>query len=198
MKVLAFDTETTGIPRGTDYTDADNPYLASITGILYDTETKRIEQSMNLAILPEGWTMPPAAGVVNGLTTEYLDSNGIPLASALAVFFHLVGRADIVVAHNSAFDKKIMSIALWRYGLMHGDTPADIHLIVKAWQNHNHYCTMEAAKPIVKALNKKGGLKYPKLAEAYQHFFDKELTNAHSANADTVACLEIYLALQET
>ena len=195
MKILAFDTETTGIARGADYTHPDNPHLAAITGILYDTEAKRVEQSINMAIRPDGWVMPAEAGAVNGLTTEYLNDNGILLNSVLPLFIKLAFLSDLLVAHNVAFDKKIISSALWRYGISEGEEETYIHDLILEWQNHPHYCTMESAKPIVKALNKAGRLKYPKLSETYEHFFKRPLDNAHSANADTIAVLEIYTAL---
>jgi len=65
------------------------------------------------------------------------------------------------------------------------------------WLDTPHFCTMQASKPIVQARNSRGALKYPKLTEAYEFFFEKELDRAHSANADAVAAFEIYLAVQE-
>ena len=55
---------------------------------------------------------------------------------------------------------------------------------------------MRESKEIVGALDKRGRIKYPKLIEAYKFFFNKDLDRAHSANADAVATLEIYLALK--
>jgi DNA polymerase-3 subunit epsilon len=194
MLLLAYDTETTGIARGHDYTNPDNPHLAALTGILFDNEVNRIVSSINVMIEPTNWLMPPEAGAVNGLTTETLSTLGIPLEAALVPFLRLADSADLLIAHNCAFDQKIISAAIYRNYWKSDEDLA--HNLVLLWQQKKQYCTMEASKPIVQAKNKRGALKYPKLSEAYEFFFNRPLDNAHSANADTIAVLEIYTALQ--
>jgi DNA polymerase-3 subunit epsilon len=197
MLILAYDTETTGVIYGSDYTNPANPFLASIAMILYDTEARRVVSSFNAAILPEGWSMPPEAGAVNGLTTEYLTKVGIPASMAVPTAISLACKADLRIAHNVDFDTKIMAAALWRH-LQEESVPLDdAHKGVKNWLSLPTYCTMKESKTIVGTTNIKGNLKAPKLIEAYKHFFEKDLDRAHSANADAVAVLEIYMALQE-
>jgi DNA polymerase III epsilon subunit-like protein len=203
MLILCYDTETTGVIYGSDYTNPANPFLASIAMILFDTEARRVVSSFNTAILPEGWSMPPEAGAVNGLTTEYLCKVGIPASLVTPAAIALALNADLRIAHNVDFDTKIMATALWRHlqeeiadGLY---TPVDAaHNTVKNWLSLPTYCTMKESKAIVGATNIKGNIKAPKLIETYRHFFGKDLDRAHSANADAVAVLEIYMALQET
>jgi DNA polymerase-3 subunit epsilon len=196
MLVLAYDTETTGIPKGQDYTDPSNPFLAAIAMILYDTEARRVMSSFNAAVQPEGWVMPEEAGQVNGLTTEYLNKFGIPSCVVVPVIIGIASKADLLIAHNIEFDTKIIAASIWRQ-LQEEEEHEDIaYSIVKMWLDKPQYCTMKKSKDVVRALNKKGAIKAPKLTEAYRHFFGKELDRAHSANADAVAVLEIYSALQ--
>ena len=199
MKILAYDTETTGFPRGHDYTLPDMPHLAAVTGILYDTDKAYVISSVNLFVQPDNWSMLPDAAAVNGLTTEFLTEYGIPLPHVLRPFMYLANKADLCVAHNALFDQKIMSIGLWRWmnDYEESRTEEDAHYIVQQWQNIPQFCTQRESKAAVGALDKRGRIKAPKLTEAYQHFFGKELDKAHSTNADTVAVLEIFLALQE-
>ena len=65
------------------------------------------------------------------------------------------------------------------------------------------YCTMRASQDLSKlaptaAMAASGRLwnKPPKLGEAYQHFFGEDLSGAHDALVDVVACKRIYLELE--
>lgn len=196
MLILAYDTETTGLVRGTDYTNPTNPYLAAVAAILYDTEAHRVISSFNAAILPEGWTMPEEAFAVNGLSDEYLTNVGIPAQIAIPTFLAIATKAELLVAHNVEFDRKVIAAALWRHQI--NEEPENTSpALVEHWLRIPTFCTMKESKSAVGALTTNGRLKAPKLTEAYKHFFGRELDRAHSANADTVAVLEVYLALQE-
>ena len=197
MRVLVFDTESTGLVRNTTYMDSTNPYLASIAMLLYDTVDKRIVSSLNTTIHPAGWEMPPEAEAVNGLTTQYLCDTGVPAQAVIPLFMNIASKADLVVGHNVEFDIKIMSAALWRHVVAEQNEDFAHEIISKHWLTLPTFCTMKESKNEVQALNKSGRLKYPKLTETYKHFFGKDLDRAHSANADAVATLEIYLALTQ-
>ena len=198
MLILAYDTETTGIIKGSDYTDPSAPFLASIAMILYDSEAHRIVSSFNAVVQPEGWSMPEEAGRVNGLTDEYLHKVGIPSAVVMPTVIALASRAELCIAHNIEFDTKIIAAALWRHLMTECDNEDVIpHVLVEQWLKTPSYCTMQASKAVVNALDKRGRIKFPKLTEAYKFFFNRELDRAHSANADAVAVLEIYMALQK-
>lgn len=186
MLLGVIDTETTGILRG-DYTSPDAPHLASATLIVYDTDKSRVQASFNTMIQPDDWEMPPEAGAVNGLDTETLQAFGIPIDKALPAFGSLLESVDLIVAHNAPFDVKIMASAFYRNDFLDE---------IDALFGKETYCTMRETKQAVQAKNIRGHLKMPRLTEAYEFFFDRPLDNAHSANADAVACLEIYLAYQ--
>lgn len=196
MLILAYDTETTGLIRGSDYTNPSAPFLASIAMILYDYVESKIVASLNMPIKPEGWTMPEEAANINGLTDLYLSTVGAPASVVLPNAIALASRADLLVAHNIDFDTKVIAAALWRHLINENVKEEDAHTLIKGWLNKSVYCTMQSSKQIVNARNAKGNLKYPKLTEAYKFFFGRELDRAHSANADAVAVLEVYLALQ--
>jgi DNA polymerase-3 subunit alpha len=186
MRIAVFDTETTGIIRG-DHTSPDAPYLAAIALAVYDTERQRVEASLNTLILPTDWTMPPEAGAVNGLDDEMLQTYGLPVEEVLPNVVSLLLPCDPLVGHNVLFDVKILAAALYRNGMLGA---------LDALLGKTTFCTMNESKQIVQAKNVKGHLKFPKLTEAYEFAFDRPLDGAHSANADVIATLEIYLWLQ--
>ena len=195
MRVLVFDTESTGLIRTTSYSDVNNPYLASLAVLLYDTEANRIVSSLNTTIYPAGWVMSSEAEAVNGLSTQYLQDTGVPSQAVIPLFMPITSKADLVVGHNVGFDIKIMSAALWRHIIIEHSENFAHEVITKHWLTKPAFCTMKESRREVQALDKRGRVKAPTLTETYKHFFGKDLDRAHSANADAVAALEIYLAL---
>ena len=196
MRVLVFDTESTGFIRS-DYNDNNNPYLASIAVLLYDTEVNRVISSFNNTIRPAGWEMPPEAEAINGLSTQYLCDTGVPAQVVIPLFMAVASKADLVVGHNVNFDIGVMSAALWRHIVLEQNEAFAHEVITKHWLTKPAFCTMKESRIVMQVPNKKGGFKNPKLTEAYKYFFGKDLDRAHSANADAVAALEIYLALMK-
>ena len=186
MLIAVTDTETTGILRG-DYTSPSAPHLASVGLLLVDVEEMRIVSSLSAMIQPDGWEMPPEASQANGLTTEMLEDLGLPLDHVLPTYMGLLSLADLIVAHNVKFDVGILASALYRSD---GLDTLDMLLAKET------YCTMEKSKHIVQAKTKNNRLKNPRLEEAYYFFTGEDLENAHTANADTVACLEVYMGIQ--
>jgi DNA polymerase-3 subunit epsilon len=121
---------------------------------------------------------------------------GLPATVVVPAFLHLAERADLLVAHNCPFDSKIMAAALWRHAESIDLPEEQAHELVRAWQQKKQFCTMKATKPFVQARSANNRLKGPKLIEAYEHAFGRPLDRAHSANADTIAVLELYNWLQ--
>lgn len=190
MNLLPFDTETTGLfSKAKPLADPSQPHLVQLSALQIEAQTNRVIQSLSLIVAPEGWTSLPEAEKVHGISTEFALEYGQPEKQVLDTFLGMWQQDDLLIAHNSEFDKNIISSAIARY---YGDCE-----LLRLWMSAPHYCTMQSAKPIVQARNVKGALKYPNLRETYQFFFEKELERAHSANADAVAAFEIYLALQQ-
>ena len=113
---LAIDTETTGLfdfKRPAD--DPDQPRLASVAFIIADEFGREIE-AVTRYVRPDGWEMPAEANSVNGLTTDFLDANGLPIADVLDEYAAHVEGGLVVVAFNAQFDCKVMRAELRRAG----------------------------------------------------------------------------------
>jgi DNA polymerase III epsilon subunit-like protein len=188
-RVLVCDTETTGFPaKSRALTDQTQPRIVQLAALQYNPSTSRIEQSMCLVTKPDGWEIKPELTAIHGISQEYALANGHPEVDVIKTFLHLwVGEGTPlrVVGHNAQFDIDIISIAVARF----------FPKLLADWQTTALFCTQKESKELVQAKNKNGGLKLPKLVEAYKHFFGEEFDGQHSANADTVATLKVYLAL---
>lgn len=189
-----YDTETTGLPLFKQpSTDPSQPHLVDVAALLYDAEGNLVD-SFEAIIKPDGWVIPEQAASVHGITTEMANDLGIPESEALEGFMAIHEKAGIRVAHNQAFDDRIMRIALLRFM---NEEAAD------AYRGAAGFCTMKASRDIVKIPPTdrmvRAGFKHyknPTLAEAYKFFTGNELEGAHRAKADAEGCARVYFALE--
>lgn len=196
MYLIAYDTETTGIFRpNLELTHPDQPHLVAVSALQVCPKTYRVNQSISLIVKPAGWDIPEEAANVHGISTAKARDEGQDEKFVLTQLLHLWADPDrLRIAHNAVFDKNIIATAIARY---YGAGE-----LLKTWLAGQDYCTMNESKTIVNAQTKpnangKTRLKNPRLDETYHFFFSEPIDNQHSANADAVAVLNIYRALQE-
>lgn len=182
MNKLFFDNETNGMPVWQEPSNRKcQPHIVQLAAILCDEDRKNIGE-MDVIVQPDGWEIPDDMTEIHGITTEQALDVGIPEKEALQMFLDLYGRCGLRIAHNTTFDNRIIRIALKRY--MRDLIPDE------EWKNRElYYCTLMHSRKIM------GGRSGHTLEEAYLYFIGKELENAHSAMADTRACMEIYWAM---
>ena len=101
MKVLVFDTETTGLPteRNPSVKDVDKwPHIIQLSFILYDTETIDIITCVDHIIrLDQSVYISPESINVHGITRSQSMRKGISLRDALNDFNTALKQADWVV-----------------------------------------------------------------------------------------------------
>jgi len=184
---LVYDTETTSlVHQHLPPDDPSQPHLVQLGLILLDDGIERA--SAELIVKPDGYTIPPQATAVHGISTELAAACGVPLLTALSVFCKLREAASEIVAYNLAFDELVMDAAIARSG---------------RWPSHpgpaKRSCAMLLAAPIVNLPPSPrmlaagmDGPKPPSLAEAHRFFFGKGFDGAHGALADARACARVY------
>ena len=101
MKVLFYDTETTGLPDWDKPSeDPCQPRVVQLCAELFDDEAGRVLHALNFIIQADGWTVPDEAAAVHGITTEIALSHGVPMRAVLPLFVSLWKQSDIRCAHN--------------------------------------------------------------------------------------------------
>lgn len=200
---IAYDTETTGLPDWNQPSEApQQPHLVQLAAHVIDLDSRKILQSMDVIIKPNGWVIPDEVSAIHGITTEHAMDVGIDEGTAVLMFIELWNHRTRI-AHNESFDARIIRIALKRY-LDFPDLLAPDQAMSDTWKAGSAECTARLSTPIcalpptdkMKAA-RRNHHKTPNLGEAYRHFTGKELENAHTAIADVNACLAIYWAIKD-
>lgn len=174
---IAIDTESSGLFDFRQAADAEGqPRLAEFAAVLLDDDMN-LESEIHHYVRPDGWEMQSGATEVNGLTTDFLNEYGKPVAEVLNDYQNAILAGRVVLAHNAQHDCKIMRAELRRAGL------DDLFMVTK------NSCTMRAfPHGMVEKANGKSG--WPQLADACRHVGYRQ-TDAHSATDDARAVAAI-------
>lgn len=191
-----FDTETTGLVRwDMPSTASQQPSLCEVACSLVDLTTRETWNSMSLIVRPDGWTIPQGASNVHGITTEKALKYGVALENVVYLFRDMVATADYLICHNSRFDRIVMERASAMI-----DAAEAQPVVGDLWrQDQQWICTMMAATPIVQKPSKfpkhKRDFKWPKLNEATQMLFGRDVSGAHRAGNDVAETINVLFAL---
>lgn len=174
---IVIDTETSGLFRFKDEAgkavpadDPSQPHLASLAVITLGDFGEAVDRRLFL-ISPDGWEMDPAATAVNGLTTEQLWAEGVPVAEALDFYERKIRQGYAVAAFNAQFDCKALRAAFRRAGR------DDLFTITR------NTCLMRAAQGLADYGFKSATRGWPKLAEVAE-YLGLPAYDAHEAMAD--------------
>lgn len=196
MRILYFDTETTGLlPRRGE--GGENPHLVQLGALLVaDGHESAL---FSCLIKPDGWEIPAEATNIHGITNEMCHAAGLELVDALSFFLELTRLAGKLVAHNYEFDACLLDIEYRRLGQQGF-----------LFNDGRQFCTMKAATDICKIQGTHGGngespragsklrtfVKYPKLTEAHEFFLGQPFEGVHTAIGDVKACRAVHDAMQ--
>ena len=91
MKVLVFDTETTGLPTEKNASIMDTekwPYILQLSYVVYDTDEHLILDCVDdiIKIDNEKIKISAETTAIHGITNEMCDEKGVPLIDALKKF----------------------------------------------------------------------------------------------------------------
>lgn len=184
--ILFFDTETTGLPKNwkAPITDLDNwPRLVQLAYLIYDFRGNLI-YSCNEIVKPNGFTIPKEASNVHGITTEKAIQRGSDINDVFELFNIHLKRSKVIVAHNMAYDEKIIGSELIRLGIE--------NLI----DDKEKICTMESTVDLCK-IEGPYGFKWPKLEELHRFLFKCDFEGAHDALADIQATAKCFWELRK-
>jgi len=182
---LAFDTETTGLPRNwkAPVTDLENwPRLVEIAWVLFD-ESGRESKAEGHLIKPNGFSIPGEATKIHGISPDEAMSSGSDLQTVLSAFNGAVQNSVVVISHNVSFDEKIVGAEMLRNKM-----PNVLGAAKKA-------CTKEISTDYCR-LPGKYGYKWPTLQELHQVLFSVGFSETHRAADDARVCAKCFFELK--
>ena len=83
---LFYDTETTGFPSSKELDHPDQPHLVQIAAHVVDVDSRKVINSIDLTVKPDGWDIPEKASDIHGITTELASAVGVSERFAIAAF----------------------------------------------------------------------------------------------------------------
>jgi len=115
-----------------------------------------------------------------------MSQNGYLLSEVLPEFLNDIRRCDLIIGYNLQYDLSMLEIELSRL-----DMYDEIECVFeKKWIDVMLECV-----DILKLEGKFGKYKWPKLSEAYVHFFGNMFEDAHNSLGDVRGTLEVYKKL---
>jgi DNA polymerase III epsilon subunit-like protein len=190
MKVLVFDTETTGLPTERNpsiYETQKWPHVIQLSYIVYDSETNDIITVEDDYIsIDSTVTISPESQKIHNISRETLHEKGISIQEALDKFNKFSGLSDLLVGHNVSFDKRMVIVEGIRNKIR--------------MNIHDTYCTMKNSVELCKiekvARNGDVYFKYPTLSELHEELFQKIPKNTHNALIDILICMRCFIKLE--
>ena len=197
MKIICFDTETTGlIPRPKPMIFAKDkwPYILQLSYIVYDTDSKNYIFENDYIKLEDYSVITEESYNIHKIDKIFLQQNGKNINEVLIKFNTYLKDSQIVLGHNLQFDKDMIIIECYRNKVFH-------------YFNNNmlkikEYCTMKQGINICKIekTNSAGEIyyKWPKLKELYLELFKKEPDESllHNAFYDVYYTLKCYFKIE--
>lgn len=208
MRVLVFDTETTGLPQ-TKIISPDTlhqwPSIVQFSYVIYDLSLNDIVESKDYVIkVPESILIPEESTKIHGITNEMCTSKGILIETVLNEFFYYLRDVDSIIGHNISFDINMIKTELLR--IINNKKLTYEQLKIYKYNLHyitnykNVCCTLQDSIKFcnIQGINKFGKpyLKYPKLIELHEKLFNSSPNNLHNSFNDILVTLRCFMKLK--
>jgi DNA polymerase III epsilon subunit-like protein len=197
MKILVFDTETTGLQeKGASIYDKSKwPHIIQLSYILYDMSNNSALIKNNYIKIDDSVIISQESFNIHNISREILDTQGINIVPALNEFNESLKQCDIVVGHNISFDKRLIFVECLRHNVKQYFT----QFINNQKIHKPEFCTMKNTIDFCKIerFNNTNQVynKNPKLSELYSLLFPNEAlpTNLHNSLVDVAMTLRCYV-----
>ena len=204
MKIITFDTETTGLPKIKMITEKTLhlwPHIVQFSYVIYNNETNTVLKMVDHIVkVPDSVVITEENSNIHGITDSMSKTSGVDIKDVLTEFMEDYNNADIIVAHNMEFDFNIIKVELMRQIYDDKQTGSQKEQVT---QNLNTLktskklcCTMQESVELcnIKALTRDGKeyVKFPSLSELHKHLFNVVPKKLHNSLNDVLICLRCF------
>ena len=120
MRILVFDTETTGLPPNNDRSVNNGnlqlwPYIMQLSYIVHDTEKgENVEIFDTIIDIPDDAVISEKSIEIHKITREKSRELGNDIKTSLLFFFTSLADVDLLVGHNITFDLNMVYAEIMR------------------------------------------------------------------------------------
>ena len=208
MKVLLFDTETTGLPSSrtiNPYNLTNWPHIVQFSFVVYDSSTNIITETYNQIInIPTNAVISPDATEIHRITNEMSRASKVTLKHAFADFFYNLNNVDMIAGHNIEFDINMIRVELLRFIYGGELSPRELKIykrnLYAITSFKNVFCTLKETVDLcnIGATNSSGEsfVKYPKLAELHEKLFSTTPNSLHNSMVDILVTLRCFVKIK--
>jgi DNA polymerase III epsilon subunit-like protein len=208
MRVLVFDTETTGLPKTKLLTpEAVSlwPYIVQFSYVIYDVSDNIITHIRDYIVkIPPHILIDEECTGIHGITNEISYSNGEDITEILLRFMGDFRKSDLIIGHNLHFDINMLKIEVLRQiqklRFEQVEKEYFTQFLNDLQRSNKYYCTMQSSVDLcgISAIDKKGNpyTKFPKLVELHETLFGKMPRNLHNSLNDVLVCLRCYYKME--
>lgn len=185
MKILVFDTETTGFLNKKNPSLDVQPYIIQFAGILWELKNgKYIElERKNITIKPP-ISIPYGASQVHHIyDIDVIDAPA--MSEQITEIMGFLAKADAIIGHNIEYDEDMIKVELRRLEKLHLYAPDQV------------ICTMKTTVDFCELQWNGLRFKYPKLWELHKKLFWEYFIWAHDAMVDVEATQKCFLELEK-
>jgi DNA polymerase III epsilon subunit-like protein len=200
MKIIVFDTETSGLPKSKTITPNTIhlwPFIVQFSYIIFDTETNAVLKSYDAIVKVKPYNVISKDSIkFHGITQEISELKGINIDTVLIEFMRDLETADMIVAHNVEFDLNMLRVEIMR--LESAETNLDLCL-ASIINKNNLYCTMRESVDLCKIEkeNSRGKYyKFPTLTELHKHLFAVEPKHLHNSFHDILCTIRCFIKMK--
>ena len=178
MKIVCFDTETTGL-------DIQKDHIIQLSLVKFDTDTWRIEGQRDWYLLPEeDFNIPPEAEAVHHISKAFLQEHGVRMRDIYKELCSFTDGCEILSYNGNGFDAPILHYNLQRLGL-------DFRFDGRTWYDALILERIQTAGQVDPAT---GERLHNNLTAAYTRYYGHPFEGAHNSLDDVLTTIEVFKA----